>query len=122
MTILGNLIWFILGGFIIGLLYILLGLFYCITIIGIPFGWQIMRLGTLSMWPFGRDIEFKKPTMGCVGMIFNIMWISFGGLELAVLHLMTALFFYITIIGIPFGNQHVKLAKLALAPFSQSLT
>ena len=119
MSLLGNILWFILGGFLLGLLYILIGVLYCITIIGIPFGYQLMKIGVYVMWPFGRSIEFDKGEPGCLSMAFNIIWILCGWLELALIHVVIGCILCITIIGIPFGIQHFKIAKLAFLPFGQ---
>lgn len=121
MSLLGNIIWFILGGFLLGMWYIIVGLLFCITIIGIPFGYQLMKLGVMAMFPFGQASGFENGNMGCVSMFFNVLWILIGGIELAVAHFILALFFFVTIIGIPFGMQHLKLAKLALVPFGQNV-
>lgn len=119
MSLLGNILWFILGGFLLGLLYILIGVLYCITIIGIPFGYQLMKIGIYVMWPFGRSIEFDKGEPGCLSMAFNIIWVLCGWLELALMHIVIGCILCITIIGIPFGIQHFKIAKLAFLPFGQ---
>lgn len=121
MSILGNILWFILGGFLLGMGYILVGFLFCITIIGIPFGYQLMKLGVLAMFPFGQTPEFDPMPMGCLSLVFNILWILIGGIELALAHVAIGLIFCVTIIGIPFGLQHFKLAKLALMPFGQVL-
>ncbi len=120
MTLLGNLIWFIFGGFVIGFAYILVGLFFCLTIIGIPFGYQLMKIGVFSMFPFGKRPQFKNGDMGCISLIFNVLWILLGGIWIAITHFILGLIFCITIIGIPFGMQHFKLAKLACFPFGQT--
>lgn len=117
MTLLLNLIWFILGGFIVFGLYLLGGILMCITIIGIPFGVQCFKLSLLGAAPFGREIREKEPPGGAVSIILNIIWIILPGLELAILHLFLALFFAITIIGLPFAAQHLKMTRLALIPF-----
>ncbi|MBE6230503.1 MAG: YccF domain-containing protein [Bacteroidales bacterium] len=122
MSILGNIIWFILGGFIMGALYILGGLLFCITIIGIPFGLQLMKIGLLSMMPFGSKVVLGEGEMGCLSLVLNVIWILCGGIELAIMHLIIGAIFCITIIGIPFGMQHFKLAKLAVLPFGQLAT
>lgn len=119
MSLLGNIIWFILGGFLLGMWYIIVGLLFCITIVGIPFGYQLMKLGVMAMFPFGQTPEFENGSMGCVSILFNVLWILLGGIELALAHAALALLFFVTIIGIPFGMQHLKLAKLALVPFGQ---
>ena len=121
MSLLGNILWFVLGGFILGLGYIVIGLLFCITVIGIPFGYQLMKIGLLAMFPFGQQPQFPPLPMGPLSLVFNIIWILLGGIELAIAHLIVGALFCITIIGIPFGMQHFKLAKLALIPFSQDL-
>lgn len=121
MSLLGNIIWFVFGGLILGLAYILFGLLYCITIVGIPFGYQLMKIGVYAMCPFGKTPTFDPVPMGCVSLVFNILWIVFGGIELALAHLIVGIVFCITIIGIPFGMQHFKLAKLAILPFGQAV-
>ena len=117
MSLLGNLIWFIFGGLILGLGYILGGLILCLTIVGIPFGVQLMKLGLFAMWPFGREAVQRNKQMGCLSILLNVVWIIFGGIEVALAHLALGVTFCITIIGIPFGLQHFKLMMLALIPF-----
>lgn len=117
MSIVLNILWFILGGFIVSLAYILGGILMCITIIGIPFGIQCFKLSVLGMAPFGREIRETEPPGGAVSVIMNIIWIILPGLELALMHLFMALFFAITIIGIPFASQHLKMTRLAILPF-----
>lgn len=116
MNILGNIIWLIFGGLLTSIMYILGGLVICLTIIGIPFGAQIIRLGALAFWPFGKDVSLD-PASGCFSSIFNLLWILFGWWEIAVVHLVFGLLLCITIIGIPFGKQHFKLARYSLFPF-----
>ena len=112
-----NILWFILGGFIIAFLYVLGAIVLCITIIGIPFGIQCFKLAGLALAPFGREIREKEPPSGALAVIMNIIWIILPGLELAVLHLFLALAFAITIIGLPIAAQHLKMTRLALIPF-----
>lgn len=121
MSAIGNIIWFLLGGFLLGLAYIFFGLVFCVTIIGIPFGVQLFKLGIFAMFPFGSEPVFSGSNPGCISIFFNIIWILFGGIELALAHLIVGLVFCVTIIGIPFGLQHFKLARLALTPFGQSV-
>ena len=121
MSLLGNIIWFVFGGLILGLAYIFFGLLYCITIVGIPFGYQLMKIGLYAMHPFGKSPTFDPVPMGCLSLVFNILWIIFGGIELAIAHLIVGAVFCVTIIGIPFGMQHFKLAKLAILPFGQTM-
>ena len=119
MSLIGNIIWLLFGGFFLGLSYLFIGMLFCITIIGIPFGYQLIKIGLLAMLPFGQEPQFPPQPMGCVSLFFNIVWILIGGIELALAHCCLGLLFCITIIGIPFGMQHFKLAKLALMPFNQ---
>lgn len=115
MNLIGNILWIILGGVIAALGWFLVGIIYCITIIGIPFGIQAFKIGLLTLAPFGVRIRYGE--FGAFSFIGNIIWIIFGGIELAILHLVVAGVLAITIIGIPFALQHLKLAKLALLPF-----
>lgn len=117
MSILGNILWIILGGWIIFLLYIIGGLALCITIIGIPFGIQCFKLSLLGLVPFGRVIIDGPSATGTISVIFNILWIITFGLTIALTHFLLAIFLTLTIIGIPFARQHIKLAMLALTPF-----
>jgi len=117
MNLLLNLIWLIFGGFIVVLAYLLGGILLCITIIGIPFGIQCFKLAGLALMPFGQEIREKEPPGGAVAVIMNIIWIILPGLELAVFHLVMALLFAITIIGLPIAAQHLKMTRLALLPF-----
>ena len=117
MNLLLNIIWLILGGFIVVLAYLLGGILLCITIIGIPFGIQSFKLAGLALAPFGREVREKEPPSGALAVIMNILWIILPGLELAVFHLVMALVFAITIIGLPIAAQHLKMTRLALIPF-----
>lgn len=121
MSLLGNLIWFIFGGFILGLVYMFGGLVLCLTIVGIPFGLQIMKLGAFAMWPFGGEVVQCERPMGCLSLFLNVLWIVFGGIEVALSHLALGVAFCVTIIGIPFGLQHFKLMMLALLPFGHEV-
>ena len=120
MSLLGNILWFVLGGFLLGLIYIFVGLMYCITIIGIPFGIQLIKIGVYCFSPFGKNTNFRTGEPGCINMAFNLLWIFFGWIELALMHLVIGGLLCITIIGIPFGIQHFKIAKLSMLPFGQS--
>lgn len=121
MKLLGNIIWFVFGGLILALEYVIAGLLLCCTIIGIPFGWQIIKLAGLALWPFGREVRNKEQTPGCLSTGMNILWFIIGGIWLALEHAIVGLIFFITIIGIPFGKQHFKLAGIALAPFGKEV-
>jgi uncharacterized membrane protein YccF (DUF307 family) len=117
MNLLLNIIWLILGGFVVVLAYLLGGILLCITIIGIPFGIQCFKLAGLALAPFGREIREKEPPGGALAVIMNVIWIILPGLELAVFHLVMALVLGITIIGLPLAAQHLKMTRLALIPF-----
>ena len=121
MYLLGNLIFLIFGGFIIFLGYVLGGILLCLTIVGIPFGIQCFKLAGGVLAPFGRGVREKEPPGGCLSIILNVIWIILPGLELAIMHLVLAGFFVITIIGIPIAMQHIKLIPLALLPFGREM-
>lgn len=114
MSIFGNIIWFLFGGFLAGLVWTLFGLLWCLTIIGIPLGLQCFKFALLSLFPFGKDIEYGG---GAGSFLMNVFWLLLGGIEIAITHAVFGLILCCTIIGIPFGLQHFKLAKLALMPF-----
>jgi len=119
MSLLGNLVFFIFGGFVIFFGYLLGGIVLCLTIIGIPFGIQCFKLAGGVLAPFGREVRETEPPGGPLTLIMNIIWIILPGLELAIMHLFLAAFFAITIIGIPIAAQHIKLLPLALLPFGR---
>ncbi|MDR0536980.1 MAG: YccF domain-containing protein [Tannerellaceae bacterium] len=122
-SFLGNIVWLIFGGILIALEYIVASILLIITIIGIPFGLQTLKLARVALWPFGTTITDSGNTLtGCLSLIMNVIWILCGGLWICLSHLCFGLFFCITIIGIPFGIQHIKLAALALTPFGKTIT
>jgi uncharacterized membrane protein YccF (DUF307 family) len=120
MSLIGNLLWFLLGGLIMSILWAVAGLLVCITIIGIPFGLQCFKFAGFVLWPFGRQVDVGH--FGFGGLLGNIIWILLLGWELCITHLTLGLIFCITIIGIPFGIQHFKLAMLAILPFGARIT
>ncbi|MDH3577521.1 MAG: YccF domain-containing protein [Gammaproteobacteria bacterium] len=117
MSLIGNIVFFIFGGFVIFLGYVLGGILLCLTIIGIPFGFMCFRLAGSVIAPFGREVRETEPPGGALTLIMNIIWIILPGLELAIMHLVLALFFALTIIGFPIAVQHMKLVPMALLPF-----
>ena len=121
MSFLGNLIWLIFGGFVAGLGYILGGIVLCLTIIGIPFGLRVISLGVATLAPFGKAVVPRERGEGCLPLAFNIIWIVLFGWEIAIAHLVGAGLLAITIIGIPFAKQHIKLIPISFAPFSYDL-
>lgn len=114
MRILGNIIWFLFGGMILGLSWFFCGVFWCITIIGIPWGIQCFKFASLAFAPFGKEIHYGG---GVFKLLLNIIWLLISGIPLAIEALAIGCVFCITIIGIPFGLQCFKFAKLALLPF-----
>lgn len=122
MKFIGNILWFVLGGFIVSIYYFIVGLLFCITIIGIPFGLQLIKLAGFALWPFGHEIQSDTNDGGCLSIFMNVIWILVGGIEIAMLHLTFGVFLCITIIGIPFGLQHFKMALLALIPFGKKIS
>ena len=117
MKFIGNLIWFIFTGLFTSLAWLFLGILWCITVIGIPFGIQSFKMAKLSLFPFGKQVHSnfgKHP-------IANIIWVIFGGFGIAIGYLAMGLIFCITVIGIPFGKQCFKLMGLAFAPFGASV-
>ena len=121
MRILGNIIWFVFGGFIVAIEYVIASLLMMITIIGIPFGLQTLKLAEVALFPFGRKVVRNENSSGCLSLIMNIIWFFVGGVWIMLTHLLFGLLFCITIIGIPFGKQHFKLMKLAFSPFGKTI-
>ena len=119
MHLLGNIIWIVFGGLIAAILWFVAGLICCITFIGIPFGIQCFKIASFVFSPFGRDVEIRG--FGIGSLIGNIIWILLLGWELCLYHLIAGLLLCITIIGIPFGKQHFKLARLSLVPFGSKI-
>ena len=121
MSLIGNILWIVLGGGIFLFLeYLFGGVILCITIIGIPFGVQAIKLSLLALLPFGKEITHTRSNPGCLSVIMNILWILCGGIFIAATHLIFGILCAITIIGIPFAKQHMKLAVLSLTPFGHS--
>ena len=121
MKTLGNVIWVVFGGFIIAVEYVFGSVALMVTVIGIPFGIQSLKLAELALWPFGKKIKQKEISSGCISFLMNVIWFFVGGLPIILTHLLFGGLFYITIIGIPFGNQHFKLMKLAISPFGKEV-
>ena len=111
----------IFGGLLLGIGYLFGGIVLCLTIVGIPFGLQIIKLGLFAMWPFGGEVVPGNNASGCLPLLLNVLWIICGGIEVALTHLALGIVFSITIVGIPFGMQHFKLMMLALMPFGHEV-
>ena len=114
MRILLNILWIIFGGFLSAVGWILTGILWCITIVGIPVGIQCFKLSSISFNPFGKEIEYDD---GAASIILNIIWILVSGWEMALTNFLIGCLLCITIIGIPFGKQFFKIAGLSLMPF-----
>lgn len=128
MSAIGNFLWFVLGGVLMGLAWWIVGLLAFITIVGIPWGRACFVMGTFSFFPFGKEAVSRKSLTnkddvgtGGFGVIGNIIWFVFAGVWLAIGHVVSALMCFVTIIGIPFGIQHLKLAGIALAPIGKTV-
>jgi uncharacterized membrane protein YccF (DUF307 family) len=121
MRFLGNIIWLLFGGIIITIEYVVASLLLIVTIIGIPFGLQTLKMGMLALWPFGRETRSVTGATGCLSTFMNVLWILCGGIWICLSHLLFGILLCITIIGIPFGRQHFKLAVLALTPFGREI-
>ena len=121
MSTLGNVVWLVFGGLIAALGYIIGGLLLCITIVGIPFGMQSMKIGVATLTPFGKEVVEVKQANSALRILFNLLWLLLFGWEIALAHLLSALILTVTIVGIPFAKQHVKLIPLSLFPFGRNL-
>lgn len=119
MKTLGNLLWFLCGGLLSGLSWALAGLLWCVSIVGIPVGVQCFKFASLAFWPFGKQIVYGG---GAGSTLLNILWLFISGLALAVENAAIGLILYISIVGIPFGKQFFKIARLALSPFGAQVT
>lgn len=128
MRTLGNIIWFVLGGVFMGLLWWVFGILAFISIIGIPWGRACFVMGNFSFFPFGkeaisRDELTNEMDIGTspLGVIGNVIWFLFAGIWLAIGHVISAVACFVTIIGIPFALQHLKLAIISLAPIGKTV-
>ncbi len=128
MRAIGNFLWFVLGGVFMGLAWWLIGLLAFISIIGIPWGKACFVIGQFTFFPFGREAISRKDLhqkddigTGGLALVGNVLWFIFAGIWLAIGHVVSAVACFVTIIGIPFGIQHLKLAGIALAPIGKTI-
>ena len=121
MKTLGNILWLVFGGLLVALIYFLVGLVLCITIVGIPFGVQLFKLGSYAMWPFGHELVNGPGEPGCLTIVMNLLWILLGWWEIALIHLGCGLLFCLTVVGIPWGLQHFKMALSSIFPFGKEI-
>ena len=123
-----NLLWLVFGGLLMGLGWWLVGMLCYVSIIGIPWGRACFVIGQLCFLPFGRSVAERRVVTGkedigtgVLGVVGNVVWFLLAGLWLAIGHLMSAVVCFVTIVGIPFGIQHLKLAQIAIAPIGKTI-
>lgn len=128
MRTIGNLLWFLMGGVLMGLGWWLVGLLAFVSIVGIPWGKACFVIGQFAFWPFGKEAVSREDLSGredigtgALGLVGNVVWFVLAGVWLAIGHVLSAAACFITIIGIPFGIQHLKLAGIALAPIGKTV-
>lgn len=121
MKTLGNILWLIFGGLEVALEYFLASVLMMITIVGIPFGIQTLKLAVLALWPFGSQVVKVDSASGCLSTVMNVIWFFVGGIWIALTHLLFGILLCLTIIGIPFGRQHFKMMALAFTPFGREI-
>ena len=121
MKILLNIIWMICGGFVTALEYFSSSIVMMLTIVGIPFGLQTLKLGVMTLMPFGQKVVRNESNVGCLSAIMNIIWFFIGGVWIWLTNILFGVLLCITIVGIPFGRQHFKLSSLALTPFGRDI-
>jgi uncharacterized membrane protein YccF (DUF307 family) len=121
MSLIGNVLWIFLGGgLVLFLEYVLGGILLCLTIVGIPFGSQCVKLSLLALVPFGKEVIDNGASSGFLAVAMNVLWIILGGILITITHVVFAILCAITIIGIPFAKQHMKLATMSLVPFGKT--
>lgn len=116
-----NILWLLFGGILTAVEYLISSLLLMITIVGTPFGMQTLKMASLALWPFGKEVRSGSRSDGCLYVLMNVLWLLLGGIWICVSHLVFGAILCITIIGIPFGLQHFKLASVALMPFGKDI-
>jgi uncharacterized membrane protein YccF (DUF307 family) len=123
-----NLLWLLFGGLLMGFAWWLVGVLCYVSIIGIPWGRACFVIGQLCFLPFGRSVADRRVVTGksdvgtgALGVVGNVLWFLFAGLWLSIGHLVSAVLCFVSIVGIPFGIQHLKLAEIALAPIGKTI-
>ena len=122
MKTLANILWLILGGLEAAIGYFTGALALCVTIIGIPWGLQVFKIGLLCLWPFGATVQDTEGLHGCIRVPMNVVWFIFGGAWAWLCHIFFGLLLCLIVVGIPWGKQHFKMARLSLAPFGKEVT
>jgi uncharacterized membrane protein YccF (DUF307 family) len=121
MSLPGNILWLLCGGLVSCVCYVVSGISLCLTIIGIPFGIQSIKLGVATLAPFGKEVVELPAANSPLRVVFNVLWAILFGWEIALSHFLWAVVLALTIIGSPFALQHLKLIPLALLPFGRDL-
>lgn len=121
MKLIGNILWWIFGGFVTAMEYFVASFALMVTIVGIPFGIQTFKIGVMALLPFNSSVKDKADKNSVFSIIMNIIWFCIGGVWIALTHVIFALLLTITIIGIPFAKQHIKLAGIAFFPFGKEI-
>lgn len=121
MNIFLNILWLIFGGLATAIEYLISSIALMITIIGIPFGLQTIKLGVMCLMPFGKKVVRIEQNVGCLSTLMNVIWFFVGGIWICLTHFALGVLLCITVIGIPFGRQHFKMASLALTPFGRDI-
>lgn len=116
-----NVLWLLFGGILTAIEYVVASLLLMVTIVGIPFSVQTLKMASLALWPFGKEVRSGSRSDGCLYILMNVVWILLGGIWICLSHLIFGAILCITIIGIPFGLQHFKLAAVALMPFGKDI-
>ncbi len=119
--LLGNIVWWIFGGLMTAVEYFVASAILMLTIVGIPFGLQTLKIGMMTLMPFNMTIKESKKANGFISLLMNIIWFLVGGIWIALTHLFFGVLLAITIIGIPFAKQHFKLASISLTPFGKEV-
>lgn len=121
MRLIGNIVWLVFGGFITATEYAVAGIALCLTIVGIPFGFQCFKLALFELMPFGLEAQKVEDGHGCLYTVMNVIWFFVGAIPLVLTHLLIGILFAVTIIGWPFAKQHFKLMSLSLTPFGRDI-
>ena len=121
MKLLGNIVWWIFGGLVTAIEYFVASVAMMVTIVGIPFGIQTLKIGMMTLLPFNSSIKEKRKGSGFLNLIMNIIWFFVGGIWITLTHILFGILLTITIVGIPFAKQHFKLAAISMSPFGKEV-
>ena len=121
MKLIGNIIWWIFGGLATAIEYFVASVAMMVTIVGIPFGLQTLKIGMMTLMPFNSTIKDKPKSNGFVSLLMNIIWFFVGGIWITLTHILFGILLTITIVGIPFAKQHFKLAAISMSPFGKEV-